>query len=77
MSEEEGRFFPDFSDQLVKVVRRRRTVASLDLHRVGDIVQQAVLGVVEQLALLTFLDRFDGSITRHEKFLVVYMVTEL
>ena len=57
VGEEEAGLLPDLREQLVEIVRRRRPAARLDPLRGVDVVQQAVLLVVDQLALLALLDR--------------------
>ncbi len=61
MSEEEGRLFPYAGDQFVEIVGRRRAGAGLDVLRGGGVGEQAVLLVVDQLALLALLDDLDGE----------------
>jgi hypothetical protein len=48
--------FPDLGQQLVQIVRCGRALARLDLLRLSYVIQQAVVRIVEQFALLLFLD---------------------
>ena len=61
MRQEERRLLPDLGDELVEVVGRGRALARLDALRVDDVVQQAVVRVVDELALLALLDLLDES----------------
>ena len=59
MGEEEGGLLPDLGEQLIEVVRRGRTGQREDALAVRHLRQQAVVGIVDQLAFLVFLDGFD------------------
>lgn len=47
MGQEEGGLLPDFSEQVVEVVRRRRAGQRRDALRVGDVGQQPVVRVAD------------------------------
>src|SRR5258708_18376020 len=59
MSQEEGGLLPDAGEQLVQIIRRRSALARFHLERFLHILQQAIVGIVDELALLTLLDLFD------------------
>ena len=59
MGEEEARLLPHFGQKLVEIVWRRRALARLDPLRRRGARQQAVFGVVDQLAFLALLHPFD------------------
>src|SRR6185369_14217655 len=56
MREEERRLFPDLGDQVVQVIRGGRTDARGDALGRNDVAQQAIVRVVDQLALLALFD---------------------
>ena len=59
MGEEEARLLPHLGQQLVEIVGRRRTFAGLDALRRRGAREQAVFGVVDQLAFLALLHPLD------------------
>ena len=61
MGQEESRFLPDAREQLIQIVGGRRTLARRDLECRIDIIEQAIVGVVDQLALLALFDLFHGQ----------------
>ncbi len=61
MGQEEGGLLPDLGQQLVQVVGRGRAGQREDALLVRDLGQQAVVGVVDQLAFLVLLDGLDGQ----------------
>jgi hypothetical protein len=61
VGQEEGGFLPDLGQQLVQVVGGGRAGQREDALLVAHLGQQAVVGVVDQLAFLVFLDGLDGQ----------------
>ena len=59
MGKEECGFFPNFRDQFVEIVGRRRSRARFDFLRRRSIRDDAVFFIVEELAFLTLLHRLD------------------
>ncbi len=57
--EEEGRLLPNFGEKFVEIVGSRGAFARLDALRRGDVIEQAVVGVVDELVFLIFFDVFD------------------
>ena len=58
MRQEEGGFLPHFRDEFVQIVGRRRAVPGLDALGIRHILQQTVVVVVDELALLPFAQTF-------------------
>jgi len=61
MGEKERWFFPNFGEQFVEVVRCGRTFARGNALAGRDIFQQAVFGIVDELAFLAFFYVFHGE----------------
>jgi len=61
MGQEESWFLPDARKQFIQIVGRRSTLTRLDLECRIDIVEQAIVGVVDQLRLLALLHFFHGQ----------------
>ena len=59
VGQEESGLFPDLGQQLVQVVGCGRAGQREDALFIGDLGQQAVVGVVDEFAFLVFLDRLD------------------
>src|ERR1700733_13188424 len=57
--QEERRFFPDARKQFIQIVRRGRAAAHRDLECSINIVQEAVISVVDQLGFLTLFHLLD------------------
>lgn len=61
MGQEETGCLPDLGDQGIQVVRGGRATERLDGLLRGRLGEQAVFGVVDEFAFLTFLDGLDGQ----------------
>ena len=61
MREEQRRLLPDLRQELVEIVGGWRSFASRDTLRLRDIVQQAIVGVVQKLVFLPLLYAFDND----------------
>ena len=61
MQQEKTGLFPDLGDQLVEVIRRGRASARTDTLRRRHAAQKSIFLVVDQFALLPFLDRLDDE----------------
>src|SRR6185369_11054484 len=61
MGQEERGLLPDLRQELVEVVRSGWTAAGLDLLPGRHVVEEPVLLVVDELALLALLDRLDDE----------------
>ena len=61
MGHEESRFLPDAREQLIQIIGGRRSLTRLDLECWIDIIEQAIVGVVDQLILLALLHFFHGQ----------------
>src|SRR5208282_4770083 len=59
MRQKKSGLFPDPRYQFVEVIGRGRAFAGLDATLRDDVIQQAILGVVDQLIFLAFLYFFD------------------
>ncbi len=59
--QEESRFLPDAREQFIQIVRGGRSAADRDLECRIDIIEQAIVGVVDQLGLLALFDFFHGQ----------------
>ena len=61
MGQEECRLLPDLGQQLIEVIGCGRACQREDALLFGDLGQQAVIRVVDQLAFLVLLDGLDGQ----------------
>ena len=59
MRQEERWLLPDPGNKFVQIVRRWRSFSGLNLKLRGDIIEQAVLGIVNKFILLALFDFFD------------------
>ena len=59
MGQEERRLLPHLGNQLIEIIGRRRALAGHDALRRRSVGEQAIFGIVDQLAFLAFLDLFD------------------
>ena len=61
MRQKERGLLPDSRNQFVQIIRSGRAFPRLDLHRVIDVIEQTVLQVVDEFALLPLFDLFDDQ----------------
>src|SRR6187402_2903229 len=59
MGQEERRLLPNFGNELVEIVGGGGTLARLDPHAVIDVVEQAIVAVVDELVFLLLFELLD------------------